>query len=417
MVKRIAIIGSGVSGLISAHLLSRVYEVSIFEANNYLGGHIHTNRIHHENSIYNIDSGFIVFNKKTYPNFTKLLEKLHVPIQTSEMSFSYRSDVKKIEYNGHSLNTLFATRRNLLNRNYYHLIKEIIRFNKDAKSFLKLDEHHLRISMREYIRKYSYSEILVDCYLIPMMASIWSKRKDDIMASSAYFILHFYLNHGLLDNKNRPQWYVISDGSHTYIPKLITNFRDNIYLSTKIEHIVRENGHVILKTKTDQFVFDAVVIATHSDQALKMLANPTEDEGKILSLIKYIDNDVILHTDDKLMPKHKRAWASWNYYDSGNSLPSLTYYMNRLQSIKTPPNFFVSLNLNELIDEEKIIKKLYYSHPCFNQNAINAQKQFDRINGKNNTYYAGAYWGYGFHEDGVKSGIVVANSLGIDYEP
>lgn len=402
--KRIAVIGSGISGLVSAYLLSKHHEVSLFEANDYLGGHTHTVSVDIEHSQYAIDTGFIVFNKKTYPNFCQLMETLSIPIQLSEMSFSYRSMSSGFEYNGHSLNTFFSDRRNVFKPSFYRFIKDIILFNHDARVFLTQDQSK-DISVKEFLDRHQYSAQFIACYLIPMMSAIWSKNKEDTLNCSAYFIFKFYSNHGLLDLYNRPPWYVIAQGSKSYIPSLVKNLNDRIYLNTSIRTLQREENHVVLRSDAHEFTFDSVVIATHSDQALALISDPTEEEINILSAIRYTKNEVVLHTDEHVMPRQKRAWASWNYLDNGSSSPALTYYMNRLQSIRSHTNFFVSMNLTETIDNSKIIQRIQYAHPCLDLAAVRAQAQIKLINGINNTYYVGSYWGYGFHEDGVNSAI------------
>lgn len=411
MSKRIAVIGSGISGLVSAYLLSKRYDVSLFEANDYLGGHTNTVSVDIGSEQHFIDTGFIVFNKKTYPNFCQLIEKLNIPIQLSEMSFSYRSINSGFEYNGHSLNTLFSDRRNLYKLSFYRFIKEIILFNNEAKKFLS-EAKNTAISIKEFIECHQYSPQFIECYLIPMISSIWSKNKADTLNCSAHFIFKFYENHGLLDLYNRPPWYVIAQGSKSYIPPMIAKLKEQIYLNTKIQAITREAHQVVLKSESNEAIFDCVVIATHSDQALKLLAQPTEEELNILSAIKYTENEVVLHTDEHIMPRRKLSWASWNYLDNEHSSSSLTYYMNRLQSIQSRTNFFVSVNLSESIDSNKIIQRFKYAHPCLDLPAIKAQQQINLINGLNNTYYAGSYWGYGFHEDGVNSAINTCRLIG-----
>jgi uncharacterized protein len=409
--KRIAVIGSGISGLTSAYILSKNHDVSLFEANDYLGGHTHTVSVETKEAVYSIDTGFIVFNKRTYPNFCKLLEELAIPIQPSEMSFSYRSDTQGLEYSGHNLNTLFSDRQNLLKLGFYHFIKDIILFNSDAKKFLA-QTNDLEITINDFINKKKYSKQFRDCYLVPMMAAIWSKHKEDTLNCSAAFILQFYNNHGLLDLFNRPMWYVIKQGSKNYITPMLARLNDHIYLRSKVERITREPNKIKIIVNSQEHVFDAVVCATHSDQALTMLDDPTPEEINILSAIKYTDNEVILHKDRNVMPKNKRAWASWNYLDNQKTAPTLTYYMNRLQSIQSSDDFFVSVNLANEIAENQIIQSFKYAHPCLNVSALNAQKQIHLINGRNNTYYVGSYWGYGFHEDGVNSAIHTCKLLG-----
>lgn len=409
--QRIAIIGSGISGLVSAYLLSERFDVSLFEANDYLGGHTNTVDVDLEGQKYCIDTGFIVFNKKTYPNFCAILNQLNIPIQASEMSFSYRSDRTNFEYNGHTLNTLFSDRRNLFKPGFYRFINEILAFNRDAKKFLT-QNNNPGTTIKEFLNRHKYSERFVNCYLIPMMAAIWSKNKADTFNCSAHFIFQFYANHGLLELYDRPTWYVIAEGSKNYIGPMVRKLKEKIYLNQKVENIKRENNRVILKCADQEYTFDCVIIATHSDQALKLLSNPSAEEINILSAIKYTQNEVILHTDDRIMPKRKLSWASWNYLDNESTTPTLTYYMNRLQSLTSPIDFFVSLNLTDNIDANKIIKRLQYGHPCLDALAMKAQQQIALINGMNNTYFVGSYWGYGFHEDGVNSAINTCKLIG-----
>lgn len=413
MQQHIAIIGSGIAGLASAHLLNKHYKVSLFEANDYLGGHTNTQSVNLEGVEYHIDTGFIVFNKKTYPNFCKLLEKNNIPIQPSEMSFSYRSDQFNIEYNGHNINSLFCDRKNLFKPRFYQFITQILKFNREAKNFL-LNCPDRSISISEFIDRQNYSKDFIDFYLQPMISAIWSMKKTDISNCEAYYILSFYANHGLLDYYDRPQWYVLKNGSKSYIEPLIKDIKGTIYMNTEITQVERHFRGVILRSNKEEYHFDKVIIATHSDQALKMLANPSPEEVKILSAITYTNNEVTLHTDTKIMPKHKLGWASWNFYDNGTSIPTLTYYMNRLQSIRSPQPFFVSVNLNDQISPKKIIKEFRYSHPCLDSKATKAQKNIDQINGINHIYYVGSYWGYGFHEDGVNSALHACQLLGVN---
>lgn len=405
-----AVIGSGISGLTSAYLLSKRFHVTLYEANHYLGGHTNTVSVKSDNQNYLIDTGFIVFNKHTYPLFTELLSKYNIPINMSEMSFSYRSDTKNFEYCSKNLNTLFAQRSNLINPEFYYFINDIIRFNKIAKKYL--NQRNNNMTLKKFITNFGFSSFFIERYLIPMAASIWSNNFSDIYSSSARFILQFYENHGLLNLTNQPQWYVLSNGSFSYIPALIQSFKNQIFLNTKIQSIKRLKDHILIKSANHEQIFDAVLIATHSDEALKMLDDPSAEEQNILSSIKYTKNEIVLHTDTSILPKRKIAWASWNYLDVQHDAPALTYYMNRLQGINSSTHFCVSVNLNNHINKEKIIKQFSYCHPCFDLDTAKIQAQHELINGKNNTYYAGAYWGYGFHEDGVKSAIKACEPLG-----
>lgn len=405
-----AVIGSGISGLTSAYLLSKRFHVTLYEANHYLGGHTNTVSVKNDNQNYLIDTGFIVFNKHTYPLFTELLSKHNIPINMSEMSFSYRSDTKNFEYSSKNLNTLFAQRSNLINPKFYYFINDIIRFNKIAKKYLNQQNNNM--TLKKFITNFGFSSFFIERYLIPMAASIWSNNFSDVYSSSARFILQFYANHGLLNLTNQPQWYVLSNGSFSYIPALIQPFKNQIFLNTKIQSIKRLKNHILIKSSNHEQTFDAVLIATHSDEALKMLDDPSAEEQNILSSIKYTKNEIVLHTDTSILPKRKIAWASWNYLDVQHDAPALTYYMNRLQGINSSTHFCVSVNLNNHINKEKIIKQFSYCHPCFDLDTAKIQAQHELINGKNNTYYAGAYWGYGFHEDGVKSAIKACEPLG-----
>jgi predicted NAD/FAD-binding protein len=409
--KRIAVIGSGISGLVSAYLLNKNYDVTLFEANNYIGGHTCTVDLEIDDYQYAIDTGFIVFNKQTYPNFCKLIDKLGVAIQQSEMSFSFRSDAMGIEYNGNNLNTLFSDRSNLFRPAFYKMINDIARFNRHAKSYIAQNIQELSID--DFIQQNNYSALFTKAYFVPMAASIWSAQPAEIYTTPARFIFNFFENHGLLAIANRPQWYVVAGGSRNYIEPLIQGYRDKIFLNAKVDHISHRDNQVILKVGNDEVIFDAVVIATHSDQALQMLGEPSPAEDSILSAIQYQKNEVVLHSDNSLLPKKRRAWASWNYLDNNQEMAGLTYYMNRLQNIESPIDFCVSVNQTEKIQPEKIFERFTYSHPCFTQEAIRAKQQHAEINGKNNIYYSGAYWGNGFHEDGVKSALDACEPLGV----
>ncbi len=411
MTQRIAIVGSGISGLTCASLLSQRYDVSVFEANDYLGGHTHTIDVPSETGNHYIDTGFIVFNKKTYPNFTRLLDQHQVAYHPSEMSFSYRSAHHHMEYCGTNLNTLFADRRNLLKPAFYRFLGDILRFNQDAKRYIQTGQTALSIA--EFTRSMNYHPLFVDAYLVPVIAAIWSKHSQDAFNCAAHFLFEFFDTHGLLSVFGRPQWYVITGGSRQYIPAFTRAIRDQIYLNSPVEAIERHTHGVVLKAKGETWHFDKVILATHSDQALKLLTRPTDNEVATLGAIPYTTNETILHTDVSVMPKRRRAWASWNYYDIGKPEATLTYYMNRLQGLNTPQDFCVSVNLGHHIDPQKILRRLQYAHPCFTQNAITAQQQYNDINGHAHTYYCGAYWGYGFHEDGVKSALRVCKSLGV----
>lgn len=407
---KIAVIGSGISGLVSAYLLSQQHEIHLFEANDTLGGHTHTVKVNHSSQAVNIDCGFIVFNKKTYPHFTALLDKEQVSYEKSEMSFSYYDPKKAFYYNGHSLSSLFSDKKNLFNGEFYRMLFDIVLFNRTAKSLIKKNQLN-SLTLRDYLQQKSYSSLFINTYLIPMISAIWSAPKAKVPDMPLSFLLRFYENHGLLDLYDRPDWYVIKNGSSQYIPKLTERFKENIHLSSKVDKVARKNNQVAVTVNQQTHQFDKVIIAAHSDEALKMLEQPTEHELAILGAILYEANHITLHTDIRVLPPSPKAWASWNYYENQSGVCTLNYYANRLQNINMNQHYIVSVNLEDQIAEDSIIKQMIFSHPVITQAALNAQKQATLINGHNNTYFCGAYWGYGFHEDGVRSALAVCADL------
>ncbi|WP_199610684.1 NAD(P)/FAD-dependent oxidoreductase [Flocculibacter collagenilyticus] len=416
---KIAVIGSGISGLTAAHLLSEKHEVSVFEANGYIGGHTNTVPVVVAGKTYQIDTGFIVFNDRTYPNFQKLLQRIEQGYQQSEMSFSVCNQQTGLEYNGHNLDTLFAQRRNMLSLRFYLLIKEIVSFNKEAKALYQSYNDDL-VSLQDFIQYKQYSPYFTRHYLLPMVAAIWSCSLNDALNFPLKFFTQFFYHHGLLNITDRPQWFVIEGGSSSYIPALIESFKTRLHLHTPVERVSRQPECVHIESHRGLEKFDHVVFACHSDQALALLAEPTEQEVAVLSKMKYQANDVVLHTDKTMMPKRKKAWASWNFYLKTNAQhddPALvTYYMNRLQGLPedgSTPDFFVTLNGTKYIDEKKILRRFSYDHPVMNQAMIDAQAKRNVISGINNTHFCGAYWYNGFHEDGVKSALDVCKSFGV----
>ncbi|KXF83248.1 NAD(P)/FAD-dependent oxidoreductase [Enterovibrio coralii] len=416
---RIAIIGSGISGLTCAHYLQHDHDITVYEANDYVGGHTATIDVEVASGKYAIDTGFIVFNDRTYPNFQKLLCDIGVGAQETEMSFSVRNDDNGLEYNGHSVFSLFAQKRNLLNPRFYKFISEILRFNKEAREAHSNASHGDELveqTLGEFLSRRGYSDYFCQNYILPMGAAIWSSTLSDMRAFPLKFFLRFFQNHGLLDVTNRPQWFVIPGGSREYVRKMIPPFEDRIKLSAKITSVVRAGSLVRVITEEGIDEFDQVIFACHSDQALALLDNPTADERKLLSAMEYQNNDVVLHTDDSMLPRKKAAWASWNYHlgkqDGREDRPAaLTYNMNILQGIESPETFCVTLNQTENINPDKILRKLVYAHPVFDQKCIEAQGQRERISGQNNTWFCGAYWYNGFHEDGVRSALDVVNGI------
>ena len=409
---KIAIIGSGISGLTAAHLLCKDFDITVFEANDYIGGHTHTHDLEIEKKNWRIDSGFIVYNEKTYPNFIKLLKKLKVATQKTSMGFSVKVPDTGLEYSGGSLNSLFAQRLNLFRPSFLIMIKDILKFNRIAIS--KLERIERTTTINDFLKKHKFSSQFVDNYIVPMGAAIWSTSASKTIEMPAAFYIRFFKNHGLLQIFNRPQWFVISGGSKSYIKKIVEGYKDKVKLSTPVKKVRRnDNGvDVFFGEKGSSEKFDKVIFATHSDQALRLLEEPSQEEIDILGALPYQKNEAILHTDSGILPKKKITWSSWNFLNINKSSPvSLTYNMNILQSLETKIDFLVTLNGSGAIDPKKIIKKILYHHPLFTIDGIEAQKKKHQISGVNNTFYCGAYWGNGFHEDGVNSAIDVSNSL------
>jgi len=411
--QKIAIIGSGISSLTSAYILSREHDVYIFEQNDYIGGHTHTHEVKDKDKILNIDSGFIVYNENTYPNFINLLNQLGVERQHTQMGFSVKSQKKDFEYAGNSISSYFAQKTNLLKPSFLRMTYDILRFNK-----LSLDESYKiedSQSLNDYLTSHKFSKVFIDNYIIPMGAAIWSTSPRLMLDMPASFFIRFFKNHGLLQITNRPQWWVIKNGSKQYIKEIIKPFKENIRINTKVNHIKRKNGKVNIYLNDNIEVFDSVVIGTHSDQALKLIKDPSVDEKNILKKIKYQKNTATMHTDQSILPNRKLAWASWNYLINENKdeLVTLTYNMNILQTLNSNRTYCVTINNTHEIDKSKIIKEIIYHHPLYTIESVDAQNRKSMICGKNNTFFCGSYWGYGFHEDGVNSAIDVCSKFGL----
>ena len=403
---KIAIIGSGIAGNVAAYHLHKDHDITLFEANDYVGGHTHTHSIEWQGRHYSIDTGFIVFNYRTYPNFTHLLNELMVPVQPSNMSFSVKCETTGLEYNGNNLNSLFAQRSNLLRPSFHRMLRDILRFNRHAPSLLQNCDDSL--SLGTYLQQEAYGQEFIQNYIIPMGAAIWSTDPQSMQDFPAHNFVRFFHNHGLLSVNDRPTWYVIKGGSNQYVKKLIQPFRDRIRLNTPIDRIQRFSTHVEITPRNQPAEpFDAVFIASHSDQALAMLNDATPLEQEILGAIPYQQNTAILHTDQNVLPKRRLAWAAWNYHllPQNPSRVALTYNMNILQGLDAPEQFCVTLNNDAAIDESRILKRMRYHHPVFTPAGMAAQLRQQEINGPKRTYFCGAYWRYGFHEDGVVSAL------------
>jgi len=411
---KIAIIGSGIAGLTSAYLLNRQHDITLFEAEDWVGGHTHTVPVMVDGQQYAIDTGFIVFNDWTYPNFIKLMDQLGVASQPTEMSFSVSDPHSRVEYNGNNLNSLFAQRRNLLSPRFWGMLRDILRFNKQVQKDLLGGQIDSEITLGDYLQQQGYGQRFIEHYIVPMGAAIWSMSLADMLGFPLQFFVRFFRNHGLLSVTNRPQWRVIQGGSSAYVQPLTASFAERIRLNCPVQRVERQADGVTVISSAGSEFFDEVVFACHSDQALRLLAAPSLREREILGALRYADNDVVLHTDTRLLPSRKLAWASWNYRLGGQleQPAALTYNMNILQGIEAPQTFCVSLNQTAAIDPTRILARHTYAHPQYSLAATAAQQRWNEISGLQHTHFCGAYWASGFHEDGVVSALRVAESFG-----
>ncbi|WP_167145658.1 NAD(P)/FAD-dependent oxidoreductase [Pseudomonas sp. OTU750018] len=411
---KIAIIGSGIAGLTSAYLLNRNHAITVFEASDWIGGHTHTVDVQVDGQSYAVDTGFIVFNDWTYPNFIRLLSQLGVGFKATEMSFSVSDPISGVEYNGHNLNSLFAQRRNLLSPKFWGMVRDILRFNREALNDLNQQRIASDMTLGDYLKANGYSERFIQHYIVPMGAAIWSMSLNDMLGFPLQFFVRFFKNHGLLSVSDRPQWCVIEGGSSSYVAPLTASFKQHIRLNCAVTRVERDGDGVTVHSAAGSERFDKVVFACHSDQALALLAAPTPTEQAILGALPYADNDVVLHTDTRLLPKRPLAWASWNYRLGGpvDQPAAVTYDMNILQGIQSDTTFCVSLNQTAAIDPSKILARYTYAHPQYSLAGMAAQARWEELLGANHSYFCGAYWANGFHEDGVVSALRVAREFG-----
>ena len=411
---KIAIIGSGIAGLTSAYLLNRRHDITVFEASDWIGGHTHTVDVEVKGQRYAVDTGFIVFNDWTYPNFIRLLSQLGVGFKDTEMSFSVSDPLSGVEYNGHNINTLFAQRSNLVSPKFIGMVRDILRFNREALNDLNNQRIDADMTLGDYLKANGYSERFIQHYIVPMGAAIWSMSLNDMLGFPLQFFVRFFKNHGLLSVSDRPQWCVIEGGSSSYVAPLTESFKQHIRLNCAVNRVERDGDGVTVHSAAGSERFDKVVFACHSDQALALLAAPTPTEQAILGALPYADNDVVLHTDTRLLPKRPLAWASWNYRLGGpvDQPAAVTYDMNILQGIQSENTFCVSLNQTAAIDPSKILARYTYAHPQYSLAGMAAQARWEELLGANHSYFCGAYWANGFHEDGVVSALRVAREFG-----
>ena len=412
---KIAVIGSGISGLSAAHFLSEKHKVDLFEKNDHFGGHSYTVDINSKNSNETIalDLGFIVFNKVNYPNLVNLFEKIQVNYEKSNMSFSVSVKNSNIEYSGSGLKGLFGNKYNIFNLSFIRMIKDIFFFYKMAEDLNK--ESFVNQTLGEFLKFKKMSDYFIKFHIIPMVSAIWSVPTDLAYKMPMSLFINFFQNHGLFKIKNRPQWYTVTGRSKVYVKKILNTINGEYFKNYKIKNVVRnENGiKLYYGSSNEYFEYDKVIFAVHANEILKLINDPSENEKKILKNFQYKKNIAYLHNDERLMPNRKNVWSSWNSILDKNDIKKncITYWLNKLQNLKTIKNYFLTLNPFISIEENKIIKKIEFSHPFYDINTINAQKHLSELQGINNTYFCGSYFGYGFHEDGLNSGMEVAKKL------
>ena len=412
---RVGVIGGGVSGLVSAYLLHKEHEVELLEANPRIGGHTNTETLDLPGGPYRINTGFIVFNKENYPNFVTLMERLDVPFEKTDMSFSVTCKRTGLEYGFATWNAIFAQRRNALSPTFWKMLLEIKRFQKQFDRLLE-DPASRTTTLGEYLRRKGYSRYFIDQFIIPFGAAIWSAAPDDFGEFPLYTFVAFFKNHGFLSDASLLQWYTITGGSAQYLEPITKPFRDRVFTNTKVVGVSRSaNGIDVALADGSMRQYDEVVLAVHSDQALKMLTHPTSAERDILGAMPYQPSDVVLHTDTSLLPKHRQTWSSWNYCvpKEQSAGCTVTYSMNILQNLEADTEFLVTLNQGGDIDPGCTIQRYEYAHPVYTLDGVAAQHRHAEISGVDRVHYAGAYWGYGFHEDGVKSALAACRPFGV----
>jgi predicted NAD/FAD-binding protein len=410
---RIAIVGAGISGLVSAHLLHRDHEIVVYEAADYAGGHTNTIRVDTANETHQVDTGFIVFNDRNYPNFERLLARLGVASQPSSMTFSVSDGLGDFEYNGSSPNGLFAKRAHLVTPWFHRMLADLARFNRSARELIHLDGEGP--SLGSWLEQQRFSRPFIDRLIIPQASAVWSADPAQMWRFPARFFAEFFDNHGMLSVRGRPRWRTVRGGSARYVEALAKPFGARLRLGAPIDAVARHADHVAVTPRGGEPErFDHVVLATHSDQALAMLSDATDREHEILGAVPYKTNEAVLHTDARMLPRRRRAWASWNYHllAQPSDRTTVTYHMNRLQSLQAEQEYCVTLNRSAEIDPARVIRTISYEHPVFTTEGVKAQARAEEVSARNRTSFCGAYWGWGFHEDGVLSALRVAKAFG-----
>jgi predicted NAD/FAD-binding protein len=412
---RIAVVGAGISGLTAAYLLQREHQVTVFEKSDHIGGHTLTVDVEQEGRKYAVDTGFVVYNTETYPNFVKLIDRLGIDSQPTQMSFSVRCDASGLEYCGTSLNTIFAQRRNLLNASFLAMLVEILKFNRSAGRAARRGRD--LGTLGDFLSRKPSNGRFRTHYLAPLVAAIWSMDPAGVEDFPTAFFLRFMARHRLFQVRDQLEWRVIRGGSRAYVARLVGSLRDGVRTESTVDSVRRDDDGVEVRLKNEKPLrFDHVLMAVHSDQALRMLADPTDSEHEVLGAIGYQRNDAVLHTDTSTLPRNRRAWANWNYRlrQDGSNRPVTTYNMSGLQGLDSPLPFLLPLNDCDSVDPATIVSRRHFSHPVFTTAAMEAQSQKALISGKRRTHYCGAYWGFGFHEDGVVSALDACRDFGME---
>ena len=416
---RIAIVGTGIAGLTCAHLLRTRHDITVFERDHRPGGHTNTVSVELDDGTYSVDTGFIVYNERNYPGLVRLFARLGIATAPSNMSFSVADDTSGIEWRATSATTVFAQRRNALRPEFVRMLTDIARFNRHTRS-LHAGGIPDGLTLSQLVAEQRWSPRLIDWYLAPMVSAIWSTPLGDALDIPVATFVSFFNNHGLLQRGAQPRWRTVASGARTYVEAILSPLGRRVRLATPVTKILRQNGGIELMTERDgPEYFDHVILAAHGDQSLALLGDPTPAERAVLGGFRYQPNDVLLHTDSHLLPRARRAWASWNYRVGGavgesSGGATVTYHMNRLQSIESRHQICVTLNQAHLVDPRTVVRRFRYAHPVLDAAALAAQARHGEINGTRSTWYCGAYWGYGFHEDGVQSALRVCRAFGAD---
>ncbi len=411
---KIGVVGSGISGLSAAYYLSKKHQVDLFEKEDHFGGHSHTIDLLIEEKKISVDIGFIVFNHKTYPNLIKFFDENKVHIEKSDMSFAVSVKDTKFEYCGKGLKGIFANKSNLFNKSFLKMFFDILKFYKNCERINQFDQ---KITLGDYLVKNKLSDSFINFHLIPMVSAIWSMPPYEASKMPLKFFLKFFQNHGLFKLKNRPQWYTVANRSRTYVAKVLSGISGEYYKNYNVNKLIRRSNGIDLYygDKSEFFSYDKVVLASHADQALSIIDEPTKEEQEILSKFKYRENIAVIHTDESIMPNNKDIWSSWNSSVDKNNVEnnSITYWLNLLQNLDFNKNIFLTLNPNFKINEDKILKKVNFTHPYFDQSALDNQDKLKNLQNKKNLLFCGSYFGYGFHEDGIKSSIEMIKAIDV----